>query len=130
MKAITKEWLDYAKADLKCCEKIIEDPSLTNIVAFHSQQAVEKCFKGIFEENELAFQRIHSLYKLYMTIKDYINFDVDVEKLELLDEIYTSSRYPAETGLMPHGKPGKEDTIEMYNFAKHIYSKTIELIGN
>ena len=120
MKAITKEWHDYAKADLKCCEKIIEDPSLTNIVAFHSQQAVEKCFKAIFEENGLAFQRIHSLNKLYMTIIDYISFDVDLEKLELLDEIYTSSRYPTETGILPNGKPDMEDTMEMYDFAKYI----------
>jgi HEPN domain-containing protein len=41
MKAITLQWLEYAKADLKSCENNINDDFLTNIVAFHSQQTVE-----------------------------------------------------------------------------------------
>ena len=50
MKASTQEWLDFAKADLLNCERILDDEFLTSIVAFHSQQAIEKCFKAIIEE--------------------------------------------------------------------------------
>jgi HEPN domain-containing protein len=50
MKISTQQWLDYAKADLINCERILDDEFLTAIVAFHSQQAVEKCFKALIEE--------------------------------------------------------------------------------
>jgi HEPN domain-containing protein len=47
MKDITRHWLDFAHADLKNCGKILDDPTLTHIVAFHSLQAVEKSFKAL-----------------------------------------------------------------------------------
>lgn len=56
MKLVTKEWLDFALTDLKNCEKIVEDKFLTNIVAFHSQQAIEKCLKAVIEEYEIEFE--------------------------------------------------------------------------
>ena len=50
MKKITKEWLKVANDDLAVIEKIIDDNRLTNMVAFHSQQVVEKSLKAILEE--------------------------------------------------------------------------------
>jgi HEPN domain-containing protein len=124
MKAITQQWLEYAEADLKCCENNIGDEFLTNIVAFHSQQTVEKCFKAIIEENGLKLERVHNLFKLYSKIETEINFEIDIEKLELLDKVYTTSRYPGEVGLMPFGKPNTDEVTEMYEFAKIIFEKT------
>lgn len=34
-------------------EKIIDDDNLTSIAAFHSEQALEKCFKAILCEQDL-----------------------------------------------------------------------------
>jgi len=127
MKTITKQWLEYAKADIKSCENNIKDEFLTNIVAFHCQQTVEKCFKAIIEENELDFKRIHSLFKLYKIIKNKINFSVDIDKLEQIDKVYTTSRYPGDLGLMPDGKPSTKQANKMYEFAKEIYDKTIKM---
>ena len=42
MKVITRQWLEYAQTDLKACENNLNDEFVTNIVAFHAQQAVEK----------------------------------------------------------------------------------------
>jgi len=42
MKAITREWLDRAGEDLKTAELLLTQPELTNMVAFHTQQTVEK----------------------------------------------------------------------------------------
>jgi HEPN domain-containing protein len=53
-----KEWLDFAKADILDCERIIDADFLTNILAFRSQQAVEKCFKAFIEENNVVIPRI------------------------------------------------------------------------
>ena len=127
MKQITQQWLEYAKTDLKNCERIIDDDFLTNIVAFHSQQTVEKSFKAIIEENGIKLKRIHNLTKLHEIIEDYVNFSIDLDKLELLDKVYTTSRYPLGAGLMPDGKPTGEEAAEMYEFAKQIYDKTIEM---
>jgi len=52
MKAITQNWLDYAKADLRNCEHIIKDEFLTNIVAFHSQQTVESVLRLLLKRME------------------------------------------------------------------------------
>jgi HEPN domain-containing protein len=58
MKPITKEWLDRAKEDLDASLAIIPNEHLTNIVAFHSQQAVEKSLKGVIEEFEIGFEKM------------------------------------------------------------------------
>ncbi|MCD6374082.1 MAG: HEPN domain-containing protein, partial [Caldisericaceae bacterium] len=52
MKKQTKYWLNLAREDLLVIQKIIDDPTLTNMVAFHAQQAIEKSLKAILEEQE------------------------------------------------------------------------------
>jgi len=47
MKKISEEWLRAAKDDLRVVEKISPDEHLTNMVAFHSQQCIEKSLKAI-----------------------------------------------------------------------------------
>jgi len=78
MKQVTKEWLDRAQDDLDVAEEIIEIEHLTNMVAFHSQQAVEKIFKSIIEEFEIGFIKTHRLEMLLETVKGYINFELDL----------------------------------------------------
>jgi len=60
MKISTQQWLEFAKADLVNCERIFDDEFLTSIVAYQSQQAVEKCFKALIEENCEGYIRICS----------------------------------------------------------------------
>jgi len=129
MREITKQWLEFAKADLKSCENNISDSFLTNIVAFHAQQTVEKCFKAIIEENNLKVERTHSLFKLVSSIKKFITFNIDIDNIELLDKIYTSSRYPGEVGLFPNGKPSVEESKQLYAFAMDIYNMTIQMLS-
>jgi HEPN domain-containing protein len=47
MKEITQQWLDFAKADLTVRGSFLPNLEMTNIITFHAQQAVEKCFKAI-----------------------------------------------------------------------------------
>ncbi len=121
MKKITEEWLKFAYTDLLSCEKIVDDKLLTNIVAFHSQQAIEKSFKAIIEEFELSFEKIHDLKKLFQIVKDYIKFDIDIEILQDINKLYTDGRYPGELGLLPNGKPTINEAKRFYEFAKKIY---------
>lgn len=129
MKEITRQWLDFAKSDLLSCELIIKEDSLTNVVAFHSQQAVEKSFKAILEENELKLERIHNLYKLFSKVEPCLNFEVDINLLELLDKIYSASRYPGDLGLLPEGKPTQEEAKEMFEFAECVFNRTNKMLS-
>jgi len=129
MKEITKQWLDFAKADLLNCELVINQEFLTNIVAFHSQQATEKCFKAIIEEEGVKTERIHNLYNLFTKIELYLDFEIDLNLLELLDKIYLTSRYPGEMGLLPEGKPTLEEAKEMYEFAEYVFSETNKMLS-
>jgi len=125
MKAITQDWLNYAEIDLKTCEKLINDEFLTNSVAFHVQQPIEKCFKAIFEENNLKVPRIHNLMRLYDKTTQFIDFTVDENMLEKTDEIYTETRYPGDIGMLPEGKPSIEEVKKLYDFANEIFQKTV-----
>ncbi len=130
MKAITQEWLNFAKTDIIVAKNSLSDEYITNAVAFHSQQTVEKCFKATIEENDLRLKRIHNLIKLYQIVEPLIDFSVDKEKLRQIDEVYTTSRYPGDLGLLPDGKPSIKEAKEMYEFAKQIYDNTIKMFND
>ena len=59
MKKQAENWLKSAKDDLILIEEIINNDLLTHMVAFHSQQAIEKSFKAILEEKEAKVPKIH-----------------------------------------------------------------------
>ena len=128
MKKTTEEWLDHAKADLLNCELIINQHALSNILAFHSQQAVEKTFKALMEEIGLTIPKVHNLQRLYSIIEQYFAEKIDLTELALLDTIYTSSRYPGELGLFSTGKPNYQEALEIFNTAKRIVEITVRSI--
>ena len=96
MKTTTKQWLDFAKTDLRCCENNLQDSFVTNIVSFHSQQAVEKAFKALLEENEIPVPRVHNLIRLHAFVEQFLILPIDLSDLDALDSIYLNSRYPAD----------------------------------
>jgi HEPN domain-containing protein len=130
MKFITSEWLKSADDDINTIKAIIDDESLTHIVAFHSQQCIEKSFKAMVEEFELASQKIHNLITLNETISSVYQFDFDEDKLGLLNKLYLDSRYPGDLGLLPNGKPSIEVAKEFQELAKEIYERINTLIKN
>ena len=69
-----KEWLKAAYSDLRSIEHIISDSFLTHIVAFHSQQAIEKSFKAIMEDASISIPKVHKLE----TLINKINVELEV----------------------------------------------------
>ena len=129
MKQISKEWLNLALTDIKSCEKILDDSFLTNIVAFHTQQTIEKSFKAVIEEYELGFIKTHDLIKLHDVIKNYIEFQIDINILKQINETYISARYPGDIGLLSDGKPTIKEAETFYNSANKIYNKITSSLG-
>ncbi len=120
MKKQAKSWLNSAYDDLKVIEKIYDDETLTNMIAFHSQQAIEKSLKAILEQYESKVPRIHNLIKLREMVEKYICLEMDKTVLEQVNEVYTDTRYPSDIGLVPTGKPSLDVAQSFYEFAKNI----------
>lgn len=123
MKHITKNWLESAESDLETIKEIIHNDILTHIIAFHSQQAIEKSFKAMMEEKGIDFIKTHDLVTLYGKIKKFIDFNIEISILELLDKLYIDSRYPGNLGLLPYGKPTLEHAKKFYRFALKVFEK-------
>lgn len=121
MKRQAEHWLDKAEEDLILVEEIIDNEHLTNMVAFHSQQAIEKSIKAVLEEKENHVPRIHNIITLKGKIENYIELAVDQEIFDQINELYIDSRYPTDLGLLPDGKPSKEIAEKFFIMATEIH---------
>jgi len=125
---MAKEWLNAAFDDLEAIELLLDNPNLTNIVAFHSQQSIEKSIKALLELNLKRIPKIHTIKKLLTLVSDIIVFDVDDELIIKIDSLYIESRYPGEFGILPNGKPTLKDAKEFFDCAQKIYKKVVSII--
>lgn len=123
MKPITKAWLESASDDIRAMEQMLHLADLTNIVAFHAQQTVEKTFKAIIEEWEMGFVKTHSLIRLYTLVQPHHDLVEDMDMLERLDSVYIEARYPDEMGLLPFGKPTLNESSYFYKFSLQIWNQ-------
>ena len=120
MKKLTNEWLKVAKDDLDVIGRIISDKHLSHVVAFHAQQCIEKVFKAVLEENEIETPKIHNLVTLYGMAETIIGLEIELQMLQTLDSLYIDARYPGDLGLLPNGKPSRQDAEKFFNCAKTI----------
>ena len=122
MKTITREWLNAANDDLIAMEVMSGREDITNMVAFHAQQAIEKSFKAVVEEFNLGNIKTHQLESLYSKILPLLSgFNETI--LAELDTVYIEARYPGDLGLMPNGKPSIEEVTIYYQEALKIKEK-------
>ncbi len=104
MKKTTKDWLTLAEDDLLAAKTLAHENRLTNLVAFHCQQCLEKCFKAIIEEQDKPSIKSHDLLRLQVNA-DFKLSPSETILLSTINEVYIDSRYPGELGLLPNGKP-------------------------
>jgi len=129
MKKQVEDWIVLADKDLYAAEIMIKNnDSLTNIVAFHCQQAIEKYLKAFLIENDVPLIRTHDLIKLNGMTKEIKDLGINEEKLIIINEVYIDSRYPGEIGLMPHGAPTSKQALEFIKCAKEVKAIIIKQI--
>ena len=127
MKKQVNDWILLADKDLYVAELVIKDDyPLTNIVAFHCQQAIEKYLKAFMIEKDIPLLKTHDLIKLNGMINEIKKLDIDEKKLIILNEVYMDSRYPGDLGLMSDGIPTKEQAREFIEYVKEIRT----VVGN
>ena len=132
MKRQVEAWLNFAEKDLLTVSELLSRTELTNIAAFHCQQAIEKFFKAFILENEKPLVKTHNLLALYGTIKEIKDFGFDEDLLAIVNDIYLESRYPSEIGLLEDDGllPTIEQANHFFTFAKEIEEKIKEEIIN
>lgn len=122
MKKQAEEWLIFAYYDLLTIAEIIDNKLLTTTVAFHAQQCIEKSFKALLALHDHKIPRIHDLRKLLNTVPKKNNYlKADAELLDQLNQVYIDTRYPADFGLLPDGRPSLIKVREFYLLAENIY---------
>ena len=125
MKKQAKEWLKFARNDLQSAKVLVNQDHLTTVVAFHVQQCIEKSFKAILELYNEKVPRVHDLRKLLQLLKDEginIDFSLDEEVLDQINQVYIDTRYPGDSSLLPESEPSKSKVIEFLDEAEKIYN--------
>ena len=122
MKKITEHWLNVAMDDLLAAKQLLTVDGLTNLVAFHAQQCIEKSMKALIEEISLPNVKTHDLLRLYRLLQKEITIS-DTATLIDLNGLYTDSRYPGDAGLLPGGKPTADEAMLFVTFADSVYSQ-------
>ena len=78
MKKQVEDWILLANQDLYAAEIIIKDECpLTNIVAFHCQQVIEKYLKAYLIEKDISPIKTHDLIKLNGMVNEIKELDID-----------------------------------------------------
>jgi len=121
MKKPVDEWIFFAESDLAAVEMLItHEHPLTNIIAFHCQQAIEKYFKAYLIGNGIPIIKTHDLIKLNNMIKEVKDLYIDENKIVIVNEVYSETRYPGDIGLLPDGLPTVKEAQEYFEFAKEV----------
>jgi HEPN domain-containing protein len=131
MKKQVEDWILLADRDLKTAEIIIKDEdTLTNIIAFHCKQAIEKYLNAYLIEKDVPLVKTHDLLKLNGMIKAIKDLGIDKSKLTLINEVYIESRYPGDLGLLPEGLPTDKQAEEFIEYAKEVKTIITNAINN
>lgn len=104
MKQTTKDWFTAAEDDFLAAKKLAGENRLTNIVSFHCQQCLEKCFKAVIEELDKPSIKSHDLLRLQLNANIQLTEPESI-LVGIINEVYIDARYPGDLGLLPHGKP-------------------------
>ena len=73
--------------------------------------------------------RLHDLIRLQL----YAEIPLTEEELILLgliNEVYIDSRYPGDLGLLPNGKPTKNEIVTFIELCEIIFQKLMTQLGN
>jgi HEPN domain-containing protein len=114
-------WTFFADNDLLAAETLVDNAELSGETVFHCQQAVEKYLKAFLTKNNISFKKTHDLADLYSKIKEIRDWNIDVIKLERLNDLYIEARYPSSTSFLADGSIPTQEKAKMFlEFAQSI----------
>lgn len=121
-----KDWLEKAERDIKSA-KVLKDNNCGNdVVAFHSQQAIEKALKGFLLKEAGDIVEGHSLIYLCKQASSYNNeFKNMLKDCAFVNQYYIETRYPADNPLVVTD----DEANECISIAEKIYNIVIKALN-
>lgn len=130
MKELADRWLSYADTDRQACSQLLGSPGLESVVAFHSQQTIEKSYKALLVFLDESPPRIHDLMRLSGFVSGKIKDPTyDGAMLARITQYYTQSRYPLTMEADEKAVPSAEETREMVAHANRVFQFARETIA-
>jgi HEPN domain-containing protein len=129
MKKQAEARLKSAQDDLLTIQEIINNPFLTNVVAYHAQQAIEKCLKAVIEETAEIVPRIHNLITLKALADRHMRLEIESDAFDQINELYVDSRYPTDLGYLPNGKPSAETAFIFKETADELFKQISQALS-
>ena len=107
---LVRQWITKADQDLAAAEILLKDGgSPRSIIAFHSQQAVEKYFKAILVRHQVYFPKTHDIGKILdLVAACEPAIAAELQTTTELTPFGTEVRYPSDS---PELLPGEEARV-------------------
>ncbi|GAB4220077.1 MAG: hypothetical protein Kow00102_05970 [Spirochaetota bacterium] len=119
IKNAVQECLLQADEELKTALYLLEGEFFKG-ACYHAQQAIEKSIKAILLHKGWGLEKIHNVNRLIALCNEYtVHVSLTDDEIIFIDSIYKGS-YPADTGLLPLGKPDREDALRATQIASRI----------
>jgi len=94
---LTLAWLRHAEADMLAATVLLDDADdLAPSIAFHGQQATEKCLKAVLVASQVDFRRTHQLTFLADRIPVEWGLDLPIDQLPRISQYAAETRYPID----------------------------------
>ncbi|MEW6069942.1 MAG: HEPN domain-containing protein [Candidatus Thermoplasmatota archaeon] len=94
---LAKEWLTKGKHDIETAQFLYDNNRPTDMIAVHTQQAIEKYLKGFLIYNGWILRKIHDLEELVTeAIKIDKTFSAFLDPCRVISRYYFEIRYPPE----------------------------------
>ena len=104
MKDETRQWIEYARENLKSARLLLEQ-GLYNPCLQNAQQAIEKMLKAVLIERSAIIKKTHSINELVSLLKKAgVVIDISEDECDLIDSIYLPSKYPVGA-ILPDFEP-------------------------
>jgi len=96
-----EKWLEKASNDLKAAEHLLAVSGLSDIICFHSQQAVEKYLKAVLADQQVEIPKTHDLEALLeLTGLGDAEIGMSVDDITTLTRYSAESRYPVNLPML------------------------------
>ncbi|TKJ41725.1 DNA-binding protein [candidate division LCP-89 bacterium B3_LCP] len=95
---IVQQWFKKGSQDLWMAKTALDrEDAPGDLVAFHAQQAVEKCIKGLLTLHQIEFPKTHDLHTLVELLRPFwSDIPASVENSDELTDFAVMTRYPHE----------------------------------
>ncbi len=121
LKTLVEQWFVKSRQDLWMGKTAIEHTGAPyDMIAFHAQQAVEKCLKGLLTFYQIDFPKTHDINELVKLLgKVWDPLPGAIESADDLTDYAVMTRYPHEFEEVSksEAKQALDAALEVYNLS-------------